>query len=914
MRIGKNKGHSGNDKGKQAGEKVRKWYTPTIWKVILLILILILAAGIAAGGYAYKVIQSADPIDTSKIYDLLAESSLIYDGDGNKVDTVYSGENRYSIKYSDLPPNLVNAFVALEDKTFWEHHGFNFTRIMGAIWSSVTSGGQVSGTSTITQQLARNVYLKSTMSDHNIDRKIIEAWYTVQIERDLSKHQIIEAYLNTINLGFGNWGVEAASQAYFNKHVTKLTLAQCAALAAIPQLPSEYDLIRFVDSSDLGKVKKKNILQRTSTGAYVLNDASKARRRLCLDLMQEQGYITAKQCKRAKRRKLRKMLHPNYNVTSSDITYFTDFVIEQVIADLQKEQGISYEEAWDKVYTGGLRIYTTLDTDIQRTVQNEFKDDANFPTQTGIIYDSNGNILNDKGQVAMYDYDDFIKDKKFYFKKDEIKKKKNGALIIYKNKRLNIYETTVNGAPDYSVEFPTMYRYIDGTLYSINGGYINIPQEYKRLDKKGNLVIKAKYVKSDIGKDFFKKKDGTYYIKSDYYTLNQNVIQPQAAMTIIENDTGYIKAMVGGRKTSGRMLYNRAIEPRQPGSSIKPLAVYSAALQQSYEEGQKKKKHTFVNYKIDSQGANGWGDWITAGSTVVDERTTNNGKPWPQNSSGGYSGRNTVRSAIRNSINTCAYKIWMQVGASYSVKMVKKFGISTLDTKGATNDLNAAALALGGMTNGVTTLDMANAYTTFPNNGVRAKEPLCYTKVTDRNDKIILSKEREEVRVLDSGIAWIMADMMKGVVSGGTGTAAYVSGVAAGGKTGTTSSQYDIWFDGFTPNLSASLWIGNDVNISLTSMSGYAAALWGNIMNQIPEAKTGSYPEMPDNVEQRNGEYYADGTYSSSGWAYWYAIDKAAKEKAEKEKAEKEKAEKEKAEKEKTGGDKSGGGGKKKNN
>ena len=192
--------------GKKAKKKKKKkkWYQPTWKKFFLLILILILAAGAAVGSWVYGIIKEAPEIDTSQIYNLLTETTIIYDGDGKKLDTVFSGENRYTVRYKDMPEDLINAFVAVEDKTFWDHHGFNFIRIMGAIKQSLTSGGQVSGTSTITQQLARNVYLKSTMSEHNIDRKIIEAWYTLQIERDLSKNQIIEAYLNTINLACGN--------------------------------------------------------------------------------------------------------------------------------------------------------------------------------------------------------------------------------------------------------------------------------------------------------------------------------------------------------------------------------------------------------------------------------------------------------------------------------------------------------------------------------------------------------------------------------------------------------------------------------------------------------------------------------------------------------------------------------------
>ena len=836
-------------------------------KFLKFVLGVILALIVAMIVYAVVVIATAPKIDTSKIYSILSESSVIYDSNGKQVDSVYSGENRTNVKYSKMPKNLINAYVALEDKTFWKHHGFNFVRILGAIKDSVTSGGNVSGTSTITQQLARNVFLKKTMSQHSLKRKIIEAWYTIQLEKNLSKKQIIEAYLNTIYLGFNSNGVEAASQAYFSKSVKDLSLAQCVALASLPQSPSQYALVQILDNDEVS-TKNKNILKRSSLGTYVINDTGKSRRETCLKLMLDQGYITKAQYNKAIKVSLKQMLDPNFNMSNGKSSYFTDYVVEQVISDLQDKENLSYDDAWDKVYKGGLKIYSTEDKTAQKVIEKEFKNDSNFPTPTNISYDSSGNILNSEGQIAMYDYDDFFNSKGYFtFKSSEATVKSDGSLVIKKNKRLNIYKTTVSGKTDYSIEFPTMYVFKGSKLYSISGGYINVPQKYKSKDDDGNIVVSATFMNSKAGKSFFKISNGTVKVPETSYTLNQKVIQPQAAMTIVDNATGQIKAMVGGRKTSGKMLYNRATSTRQPGSSIKPLAVYSAALQQSAEEAKAGKKHTFTDFNIDKQGTQGWGSYITAGSIVYDEKTTINGKTWPENAGGGYSGKQTLRSALRNSINTCAVKIWLQVGDSYSAKMVKKYGITSLDTTGSVSDMNAAALALGGMTKGVSTLEMANAYTTFPNNGTRASKTLCYTKVKDNDGKTLLTTSAAKTtRVLDKGVAWIMTDLLKGVVSGGTGTSASISGVSVGGKTGTTSDEYDIWFDGFTPSYSASLWIGNDVNIQLSSMSGYAAALWGNIMSQIPNAKKGSYKSMPSDVTTVNGEYYIKGTYSASSY------------------------------------------------
>ena len=849
-----------------------------IFKTILLLFVVLLLILII---YSAVVIATAPKIDTGNIYKTLSESSTIYDDHGKKVDLVYSGENRTNIKYDEAPKNLVNAYIALEDKTFKKHHGFNFIRIFGAIKETIFSGGQVGGTSTITQQLARNVYLKSRMTERSMSRKIIEAWYTLKLENNLSKKQIMEAYLNTIYLGFSSWGVESASEAYFQKRTKDLTLEQCAALAALPQSPTNYALVSLLDKD--AKPKPSQILKRDSSGIYIINDISKERRLACLKLMLEQKYITKKQYDKAAKVSLKSMLKPNYHMNDSNIAYFTDYTVAQVIKDLQKKENLSYDDAWDKVYKGGLKIYSTMDSKAQKTIQKEFRQNYNFPSITNIRYDGSNNILNKDGRVAMYSMDNYIKNGRFTFNKDEIKKNSDGSFVIKANKRLKIYKTSANGKTDYSLEFPNMYKWSNGRLYSISGGYINIPQEYKQLDDNGNLIISARFMQTKEGRETILHDSSGYYINKKNYSVNQGVIQPQSAMTIIENSTGQIKAMVGGRKTKGKMLYNRAIEPRQPGSSIKPLGVYAPAIQQGAEEAAAKKNHNFVDYHIDRQGARGWGNHITAGSIVADERTTNNGTAWPVNAGGGYSGRNTLRSAIKNSINTCAYKIWLQVGQQYSTKMVKKFGISTLVTKGAANDNNAAALALGGMTKGVSTLEMANAYTTFPNNGTRAEKPICYTKVVNADGETLLTSKAKSKRVLNDDVAWIMSDLMKGVVSGGTGTSATVYGIRAGGKTGTTSDQFDIWFDGFTPKYSAALWIGNDINISLTSMSGYAASLWGKIMNQIPAAKSGEYKSMPKGVQYINGEYYAKDTYSYSNYITPEEILKRKQQQLEKE-------------------------------
>lgn len=668
--------------------------------------IICLVGGIAVSAYTYNIISNAEAIDPKNIYEELDKNSYIYDSKGKIISTLYDDEDRSIVKIDEMPENLVHAFIAIEDKTFYTHKGINVKRTIGAIVQKVLGKSEsISGTSTITQQLARNVYLPDIKSERTIQRKIVELYYALLIEKDLSKDEILEAYLNTVYFGYQNYGIETAAHSYFSKDVEDLTLEECAALAALPQAPDTYALLKNEEGENRTKIKKTNLYA---------NDISKDRRDLVLDLMVDQGYITKEEADGA-RKDLIDFINPDLSGDDNKYTYFNDYVLSTVIDDLMAKYDLDEDTATKIAYTGGLHIYTPLDSKIQGIIYKEFKDDDNYP---------------------------------------------------------------------WAAE------------------------------------------------------------------------EPQSAMVVCDVKTGQIKAMVGGRKTSGKKLFNRAISPRQPGSSIKPLAVYSAALQKSYELEKQGKQWDFVDYKHDKQGAK-YGSYITAGSKIVDEKMYFDGNIWPYNVTRTFTGNQTFRSAVQQSINTCAVKIQLQVGTDYSIKMLKKYGISTLVEDGDTNDLNPASMALGAMTKGVTPLDMALAYAAFPNKGIR-NSAVCYTKVVDAEGNILLTGESEKTKVMDEGVAWIMTDVLKSVVK--YNGIAILDGVEAGGKTGTTNDCYDIWFDGFTPKYSAALWIGTDHNKELSTMSTSAAVLWRRIMNQIPDVTEGEYPDQPSNVIYQRGEYYTEGT------------------------------------------------------
>lgn len=850
--------------------------------------------------YAFTVIANTPKIDPANIYDYLPESSVLLDDEGNVIESLHlDGSNRTNIDYDQMPENLINAVVAIEDKTFWKHHGFNFTRILGAIKDSITSGGNISGTSTVTQQLARNVYLSETKSVRSLSRKISEAYYTVILEANLSKEEIMEAYLNSIYLGNNSYGVQSAARSYFNKDAKDLDLMECASLAALPKAPDSYALVKKRDAAegDAGLEKNQPVVYENSDYIYYYNgDVSKDRREATLRLMEEQGYITAEEHQNALNENLKDKLDVVASGASSGTSYFVDYMIDQVTKDLMKKYDYTAQEAREKIYSGGLKIYTSLNSKAQNAVEKAFSNNSNFPKNTNIKYDSHKNIIGENGQITLYDYDNYFdKNGTFTLKSGEFKES-DGNLILLKNKRLNFYSTTSNGKQDYNIEFKDIYEFKDGALYSIEGGVINVPAQYKSLDSEGNLVISSSFF-SDGNKaeGFFEKSGDKYTVSKECYTLRASVRQPQAAMVITDYKTGEIKAMVGGRGTSGRMLYNRAINPRQPGSSIKPLAVYSSALQQGKEAADKGTPMKFTEFD-DKQNTEYYGDYWTASSGINDEPIKNNGKDWPKNWYEGYKGEMTLRKAVEQSVNTTAVRVYQQVGDDYAIQQLKKFGITSIVEDGSVNDKNPSALALGGMTRGISPLEMSSAFGTIPNGGTHVST-ISYKKVEDKHGETMLETKSEKTEVLDEGVAFITQDILRTTVTNGIAARAQVSGQTTAGKTGTTSDSMDIWFCGFTPQYSAALWIGNDVNITIDATSDAVASLWSKIMSNATSGMGGSLPSKPDNVKSIDGEYYVTGT--DAGRRFDSSMDGEKKKKEEEEKKKQEEEEKKKAEEEK---------------
>lgn len=334
-----------------------------LWSALKLILIVLTFTGfIGAGlvaGMVYGYIETTPELSASDLA-LTKFNTFIYDADGNVLAELKQNENRVWIDFAEIPQNLINAYIAVEDKRFWDHKGVDFRRFLKSAYVSaiafVTGEDDLQGGSTITQQMVKNLTgnMKPTPK-----RKIQEMWQALKLEREgLSKEDILTRYLNTIPMGSTIYGIETAAQAYYGKDVRELSLAECASLAGITNWPS-----RYIPNSEENKA---NNLERTH---------------LILGLMLEQGFISEEEYNQAMQEEIHFTFNPGAGkITKTSIqSYFVEEVINAVIKDLSEQKGISTQTAEDMVYNSGLKIYTTLEKRVQDALDSVYTDDTYFP-------------------------------------------------------------------------------------------------------------------------------------------------------------------------------------------------------------------------------------------------------------------------------------------------------------------------------------------------------------------------------------------------------------------------------------------------------------------------------------------------------------------------------------------------------
>lgn len=708
-----------------------KWgrkFSLIITKLILAGLLGVAVIGASAGLGVFKGILSSAP-DISHI-DVSPSgfSTFVYDSEGHELTKLVAADsNRIPVSMEQIPEDLAHAFVAIEDERFYEHNGIDIKGIIRAGVIAIKNRDLSQGASTITQQLLKNNVFDGWTSETTIEkikRKLQEQYLALELEKVMDKDKILENYMNTINLGQNTLGVQAASLRYFNKPVYQLNLSECAVIAAITQNPSRYNPISHPEENA-------------------------ERRGKVLSHMLEQGYITQDEYDEAVADDVYSRIQVvNQEVEEDSVyTYFVDALTDDLLNDLVNVAGYNETQAYNLLYSGGLSIYSTQDSAIQKICDEAFSNEDNFPADTKWYLNYELSIEKPNGDIENFSSEMF----KSYFKQEKS---------------------------------------------SFNMLFSSQEEAYEAIDTYKESVM----------------EDGDTEI-GEKISLTP---QPQVSITVEDQSTGYVVAMVGGRgaKEASRTL-NRATDTmRQPGSTFKVVSTYAPAL--------------------DSAGLTLADVQNDAPYNYADGRPVSN---WYGNS---YRGLCSLRDGIRDSLNIVAVKTLTDITPQLGYDYLLNFGFTTLvdrmEINGQIYSDIQQSLALGGITKGVTNEELNAAYAAIANGGTYIK-PTLYTKVVDHDGKVILDNSKPTShQVIKETTAFLLTDAMEDVVTSGTGGSVNFGNMAIAGKTGTTSDYNDVWFAGYTPYYTATTWAGFDNNAKLTgSEKNLAKVLWRAVMSKIHE-------------------------------------------------------------------------------
>lgn len=728
---------------------------------------LVFVAFLALAGYFSFLLVTLPKVDRLADYKPPIVSQVFGD-DGSLVGEFYI-ERRTLVPVAKIPKKLIQAFVAAEDSNFYQHRGIDYLGVVRAAVKNIISFRKKEGASTITQQVAKSMLLTP---EKKFSRKLKEAILATRMEKRLSKDEILYIYLNQIYLGAGAYGVQLASETYFGKDVDQLNLAEMALLAGLPKAPNSYSPIKH-----LAKAKERQ--------AYVL------------ERMVKVGYVTQSEADHAKSLPL--VIRSRKIVNADQSAYY----LEQVRIQLEGKYGE------DRIYKGGLKIYTTMNAEMQKAAYE------------GVV---NGLKAVDKRQGFRGALQYLAQDKV-----DEFCRRTEEGIPSTSLKPGVTYQGVVTAMNVAKGDMTVRVGDRIGTLSRKNMawvGKINLVESYgKPAGAKKSLPLGAVIEVSVLSPDA--NKVGAVF------ALDQEP-EAQAALFAMDPKNGAVKAMVGGYDFK-KSQFNRAMQARRnAGSAFKPI-IYSAALDKG----------------------------MTAASIIDDsqaEYDSGKAKAWkPKNYDNVYRGPVTMRTALTNSINVVSVKILESIGVGYAMEYGKKLGI----TSPLANNLT---MALG--SSSLTPMELTSAYAVFASGGYRVT-PYFITKVVDGDGKVLeettplsvqvfsqmtsaIKKPDDQagqapetaapptnpsalapVQVISPETAYVMTNLMESVVSSGTGQRAKALGRPVAGKTGTTNDMKDAWFVGFVPQLVAGVWVGYDQERSLGAggSGGQAAApIWTDFM------------------------------------------------------------------------------------
>jgi penicillin-binding protein 1A len=633
----------------------------------------------------------------------------IYADDGQLVGS-FALQRRILMTYEQCPKVLYNAVTAIEDQHFEQHWGIDFPRIFTAALRHLTRGHRAGGASTITMQLAGNLFLDR--SDISFRRKAEETLLALQIERRYSKPQIFTMYANQVYLAHGNYGFAAASQFYFGKPVTDLTLPEAALLAGMINGPKYSPLLN-------------------PEGALV-------RRNLVLHRMEEEGKVTPTEEAAAAKSPLG--LHVQY--PRNDLA---PYFFEEIRKYLEATYGTA------AVHERGLRIYTTLNVHMQQIANQAERDGLHAYERRHGWKGNLPNVLRDNlGKLDSYEDEDW---------RHAIEK---GSYVTGLVVSVSDREAVIKIGPYRAILSPGDLAWTGRRK----------PSELLRVGDLAQFSIQE--LRGSTARVQLEQQPG-----------------PQAALLCIDNSTGEIKAMVGGYSFEDSK-FNRATQAlRQVGSSFK-IYEYADALE---------------------KGASPF-------DTIVDSpyTTISGGQPYtPHNYDEKFEGTITLRRALAGSRNVPAVKLAEKLGINSVVDMARRFGITTPLPPYLPLALGAADMKL---------LEHVSAFTVFPDDGIRI-DPYMIRRVSSYDGAVLEEAHPEVHDVVSPEVARTMTAMLEEVIQFGTGVEAKALGRPTAGKTGTTQDYTDAWFIGFTPQITAGVWVGfDDKQISLGKReTGARAAL-----------------------------------------------------------------------------------------
>jgi len=693
--------------------------------------------------------------------------TTIYADDGETVLAEFALEKRIPIKAQDIPPTVENALLAVEDYRFKKHIGIDPYRI-GGVLVKFASTGKMEGASTITQQLAKNLFL---YRDQTVTRKVTEWMMALEIERLYTKQQILEMYMNYVFLGAGSYGFEAGARTYFGKSLKDLNLEEAALLAAIPKSP-EYSPTRNME-----KARERRNVVLEQMGKYFPEVYS-------------ESEIDAAKAKPIK------LADTAYYQSLPKSTAW-DYPVEEVRKYLE-------EKYTTRVAQGGLKVYTTINVDAQKTATKAIRDGLRQ-------YDRNRRWRSDYRNILVDESNQPITDQKQI----------QSTLGAFKH-------------ADWYGDDYAKGEFIKGLVTKVDSVKDEATVRFGRF----TAVVTAK----EMGKSGKKPKDELkvgflpeFEIKeanTDNQTLQvqlSQVPEVQASIVSLNAKTGEIVAMVGGYDYHTNRFNNATQGLRQTGSAYKPF-IYTAAV-----------------------------EWGMTPDSMVSGAPINRGGWMPHNYDGSLSHANVTMSvALAKSYNLAAVHLLDQVGVQTGAQMVRRFGITNPMAPSLASALGASEASL---------VEMVSAYSTFPNKGVRVA-PHLIRKVYNRDGSLLEETKETTSRVTSEYVALTMVDLLRGVVDlpFGTAAAASAAGQPLAGKTGTVNDHTDVWFVGFTPTYVTGVWMGNptkkeDLGSNMTGGHGalpYFNAFMNVFMKDKPKETFPKTPSMPSEIkalaEQRKRE------------------------------------------------------------